>query len=120
MFFGASFEVLYTIAHDIGRNGEPESLCRHTLRGECHFSGTDPDQSPRDIDHRAAAVAWINRRVRLHQIFVIYVVDADVALGRTQHPAANRAAVADGVTDHENGFAQQVGRNVVEVDEREL
>ena len=88
------------------------------MRSERHFSGADSDQPSRDIDDWPAAVARINRRVRLHEIFVFDVVDRDIALGRAQHAAADRASVTDSITDNENGFAQQVRRNVVEVDER--
>src|SRR5713226_9204915 len=105
MFFSERFEVLYAIAHDIGRNGEPESLGRNALRGERHFSGTDSDQPTRDVNDRPAAVAWINRGIRLHEVFVLDVINRDVALSRAQHAAADRAAVTDRIADDEDCFA---------------
>src|SRR5260370_33958202 len=106
MFFSERFEVLYAIAHYFGWNREPESLGRNALRGERHFSGTDSDQPARDVDDRPAAVARINRGIRLHEGFVFDVIDRDVAFGSDQHTAADRTSVTDCVANDEDRFAQ--------------
>src|SRR2546421_2327986 len=105
MFFGERLENFHAVADDIGWNGEPETLGWDALGRERHFRRTDSDQSSGNIDHRSAAVARINRCVRLHEIFVIYGVDADVALGCAQHSATDRASITDRVSDHQDGFA---------------
>ena len=105
MLFGEGFEIFHTVPDHIRRNREPESLGRHALRCERHFRGADSDQSPRNVDHRTTAIAGINRCVGLHQVLIINVADADVTLGCAQHPATDRAAIADGIANHEHGFA---------------
>src|SRR5436189_3678853 len=120
MFFSKAFELLYTVAHYVGWNRESHSLRRNALRRERHFRGADSDKTPGNVDHRSATVARINRRVGLHEVFVIDFADADVALRCAQHAAADRASITDRVANDDHGFAQQVRRNVLETDERKL
>src|SRR5437764_5447595 len=104
MFFGESFELLYVIAHDVGRNRESQSLSRNALRRERHLGRADSHEPPGNIDDRSAAVAGINRCVGLDKIFVVDVANIYLALGCAQHAAADRTAVADSVADHEYRF----------------
>src|SRR5262249_1552019 len=93
-------EAIDTITHDIGRNGETESLCGNALWCKCHLRRGDADQPPREMDHWSAAIARIDCRVGLHQIFVLGLIDGDVAFGCAQHAPADRAAVANGVAHY--------------------
>ena len=91
--------------NDVSGNGESEPLSRNTLRREGHFRGADSDQSAGKIDQRTAAVAGIDRRVGLEQVVIIDVVDRDLALHAAENAAADRAAVAERIADHDDGLA---------------
>ena len=119
LLFRDFLELGNAVAHNFRRNGETEALRRDTLWSEGHFGGTDPDQSPGNIDDRSAAVARINRRICLHEIFIFDVIDGDLAFGCAENAAADGAAISDGIAHHEDCFTEQVGRNIIEVNKRE-
>src|SRR5204862_6586327 len=106
-----------TVTHDIGRNGETESLRGHALWRERHLCRSNTDQPAGEIDHRAPAIAGINCGVGLHQILVLDLLHGDVAFGGPQHATTERAAVAYGVADYHYCITEKIGRNVVEIDE---
>ena len=119
LLFRDFLELGNAVAHDFRRNSEPESLRRDALRSEGHFGRTDPDQSPGNIDHWPAAVARIDRRIRLHEIFIFDVVDGDLAFGCAQNAAADGAAISDGIAHHEDCLTEQVWRNIIEANKWE-
>ena len=119
LFLGDLFESFDTFPDDIGGNGESEALSRNALRSEGHLRRADPDKAAGEIDQRAAAVPRINRGVGLEQVLVIVVVDRDVALHAAENAAADRAAVAERVADHDDGLAKEIRRDVVQIDEGE-
>src|SRR5262245_45383729 len=103
-----------TVTHDIGRNGETESLCGPPLWRECHLRRSNTDQPAGEIDHRATAITGINCGVCLHKVLILGVVHGDVAFGCAQHASADRAAVSNSIADYYHCLTEQVGRNVVE------
>ena len=112
------FESIDAFTHYVRRNCETHSLSGNTLRRECHFCRANADQPPGEIDHRSAAVAWINRRVRLNQILIVGLVDGDVAFGGAKHSATDRAPVSHCITNYDHSLAQQVWRNIIKIDRR--
>ena len=56
----------------------------------------------------------------MHQILVLGLLHGDVAFGGAQHATTDRAAVAYGVADYHYCLTEQIGRNVVEIDEWEI
>ena len=62
----------------------------------------------------------INCGIGLHQAFIVGLIHGDVAFDCAQHAAADRAAVAHGVADYHHCLPEQVRRNIVEIDEREI
>src|SRR6266403_6178374 len=71
LFLRDFYESVDAIAYHFRRNSETQSLCGNTLRRKRHFRRADANQSPGKIDDRSAAVARINCRIRLHQVFVL-------------------------------------------------
>ena len=89
------------------------------MRRKRHFSRADANQSPGKIDDWPTAVARIDGRIRLHQIFVLDIVHGDVALHGAKNSATDRTAIANCITNHNHCFSQQVRRNVVQADKWE-
>ena len=120
LFLRDFFELRHTFANDLGWKRKTQTLSRDTLWSESHLGRTDAHQTCGKIDHWSATVAWINGRVGLDQVLVFNVVDRDVAFGRAEDAATNRAAVTDCVSDDNYGFTEQIRRNVVEANEWEV
>ena len=56
----------------------------------------------------------------MQQILVLSFLDSDVALYPAQDSPADRAAVSGSVPDHEHRLPQEIGRDILQIDEREV
>src|SRR4029077_10756738 len=108
------------VTHNVGRNGEAHSLGGNALWRKSHFRGRNAYQSTGEIDHRSAAVAGIDCGIGLHQILILGFINGDVPFDRAQHAPSNRAAVPNSIAHYHDCLAEQVRRNIVEIDEGEI
>ncbi len=113
-------EAIDAVTHNIGRNGEAHSLGGNALWRKRHFRGRNTYQSAGEIDHRPAAVAGINCGIGLHQILILGFINGDVPFDCAQHAPADRAAVSNSIAHYHDCLTEQVRRNIVEIDEREI
>src|SRR5438105_7225321 len=72
------------------------------------------------MNKQAAVIARMYVGVGLQQILVIVFVDGDVSLYSAQDSPADRAAVSGGVPDDEHRLSQEVGRDILQIDERKI
>ena len=113
------FESFDRFTHSIGWNGEAQSLSRDSLWGECHFGRTDTNQPARDVDYWTTGVSGVNRRIGLHEILVFDVAYTDFSFQSAQYASADRAAVTNRIAHHDNGLAEKIGRDIIQINKRE-
>src|SRR4029077_15671578 len=113
-------EAIDAVTHNIGRNGEAQSLGGNALWRKRHFRGRNTYQSTGEIDHRSPAIARIDCGIGLHQILLIGSINVDVPFDCAQHAPADRAAVSNSIAHYHHCLTEQVRRNIVEIDEGEI
>jgi len=72
-----------------------------------------------DIDKRTAAVAGVDGGVGLEEVFVGDAAEGEAAVFGTEDAFADTGFVTDGVTDDDDGLAEEVGGEGVEGEVRE-
>ena len=106
-------------SHRVPRNREAHPLRRHALRRVGHLHRAHPHQLPAQVHERSAAVARIDRRIRLEQIFELRLADRHAAVLRAQDAPRHRAAVAQRIAQHEHRLPQVIRRKRAEIDKRQ-
>jgi hypothetical protein len=112
-------QLLHRPPRRIDRHGEADSLCRPGIAVDLCV---DPDDTPARIEHRAARVAAVDRRVGLDRVDEIVARGqrGDRALGRRHDPDAQRALVAERASDGRDRLADDDVRRIPERHSREV
>ena len=103
----------------VDRHGEAHSLRRSGVAVDLRV---DPDDATTCVEHRAARVTAVDRRVRLDRIDEVVARGqrGDRALGCRHDPDAERALVAERASDRRDGLADDDVRRVPERHHRQV
>jgi hypothetical protein len=111
-------QLLHRAPRGVDRHGEADSLCSPGVAVDLCV---DPDDAAAGVEHRAAGVAAVDRRVRLDRVDEVVARGqrGDRALGRRHDPDAQRALVAERASDRCDGLADGDVRGVPERNHRQ-
>jgi hypothetical protein len=83
------------------------------------LSGVEADEFSGNINERSAGVSRIDGGIGLQERVVVGFADGEAAVEGTEDAGADAAFVADGIADGDDGLAEEVGGDVVDVQGRE-